>query len=113
MANAWRDVSVTRRIGLYAGGGVGGGGVSPGTPGNDVAAGGTTPVADASVGSPGMTGLAWQAGGGVTYAMNERVTLDFAVRYRGIEPAAGHGRVDGSEAILAVRIFEPFRDLWK
>lgn len=113
MANAWRDVSVTKRIGLYAGGGVGGGGVSPGTPGNDVAAGGTTPVVDASVGSAGMTGLAWQAGGGVTYAMNERVTLDFGVRYRGIEPAAGHGRVDGSEAILAVRIFEPFRDLWK
>jgi opacity protein-like surface antigen len=113
MANAWRDVSVTKRIGLYAGGGIGGGGVSTGTAGNGAAAIDSIPMTDASLGSTGMTGLAWQAGGGVTYAMNERVTLDFGYRYRGIEPAAGNGRVDGSEAILAVRIFEPFRDLWK
>jgi opacity protein-like surface antigen len=103
MANVWHDLPVSERLGVYAGGGVGGGGFSP--------------MARASLVEPSLppavTGLAWQAGGGVTYAVNERVTLDLGYRYRGIEPAVSADRIGGSEAILAVRIFEPFRGLLK
>ena len=102
LANVWRDVSLSKRVGVYAGGGVGGGGAM-------AVADATSPSAQAA----GMSGLAWQAGGGLTYDMNDRVTLDFGYRYRGIESVSGTGRVDGSEAILAVRIYEPFRDVWK
>ena len=102
LANVWRDVSLSKRVGVYAGGGVGGGGAM-------AVADAASPSAQAA----GMSGLAWQAGGGLTYDMNDRVTLDFGYRYRGIESVSGTGRVDGSEAILAVRIYEPFRDVWK
>lgn len=108
MANVWRDVELSKRIGCYAGGGVGGGGML------DEAAEAAADITNASQQHDGGAwGLAWQAGGGVTYAVSERVTLDLGVRYRGLEPVAGGDRTTGSEAILAVRIFEPFRDLWK
>jgi opacity protein-like surface antigen len=108
MANVWRDVEFSKRFGCYAGGGVGGGGLLAD------AAGATAEFTDATQQRNGLAwGLSWQAGGGVTYAVSERVTLDLGVRYRGLEPVAGGDRATGSEAILAIRIFEPFRDVWK
>ena len=104
MVNVWRDVAFSKRFGGYAGGGVGGGGIA------DMA--NDTSAVD-SVATRQASGLAWQAGGGLTYAVSERVTLDLGYRYRALEVASGAARDAGSEAILAVRIFEPFRDLWK
>jgi opacity protein-like surface antigen len=104
MANVWRDVAFSKRFGGYAGGGVGGGGLT------ETASG--TPAVD-SLAARQASGLAWQAGGGLTYAVSERVTLDLGYRYRALEATGGLARDAGSEAILAVRIYEPFRDLWK
>lgn len=104
MANLWRDVALSKRLGVYAGGGVGGGGYAVGQPSS---------TGDASLVPDAVSGLSWQAGGGLTYAVSERVTLDLGYRYRGLEPSQPADRMGGSEAILAVRIFEPFRDLWK
>lgn len=88
-ANLWRDVRVEEHLGCYAGAGIGVGG-------------------DRAL--PGNAGLAWQAGGGVTYEVSPRVTFDLGYRVRGLETgaAAGSGSVDGV-VLMAVRVFEPFR----
>jgi len=89
MVNVWRDVDIASRVGLYAGGGVGAGGVA-----EPAAAATAVPAA-----------FAWQAGAGLTYAATERVTLDLGYRHRAIGPGApGDG-----EVLLAVRVFDPFR----
>lgn len=96
MVNVWRDVDLGSPIGVYAGGGVGMGGVAQPAP----AAGGAAPAAAAV-----PAGMAWQAGAGLTYAATERVTLDLGYRHRAIGPGApGDG-----EVLLAVRVFDPFR----
>jgi opacity protein-like surface antigen len=93
MVNVWRDVDLGSRAGVYAGGGVGAGGVAQPAP----AATGVAPAVPA--------GVAWQAGAGLTYAASERVTLDLGYRHRAIGPGApGDG-----EVLLAVRVFDPFR----
>jgi opacity protein-like surface antigen len=90
MANVWRDVPITDHLGVYAGGGVGAVGVH---------------------GSTGKSGsdLAWQVGGGVTYALNDRLTLD--VGYRALPAAFDVGRADAptGELLFSVRLYEPFR----
>jgi len=90
MANVWRDVPITDHLGVYAGGGIGAAGVH---------------------GSAGKSGsdLAWQAGGGVTYAVNDRLTLD--VGYRALPAAFDAGRADAptGEVLFSVRLYEPFR----
>jgi opacity protein-like surface antigen len=117
MANVWRDFDVTDRTGLYAGGGIGAGGyqltaVYPPPP---------TAASD-------ITQFAWQAGGGVTYAFTERLTLDLGYRFFAIgtgsspvtAPANGFGQFGGamtssfaaSELLLSVRLYEPFRN-WR
>lgn len=93
MVNVWRDVDIASRVGLYAGGGVGAGGVAQ-------------PAAPAAGAAPAVpAGVAWQAGAGLTYAASERVTLDLGYRHRAIGPGASG---DG-EVLLAVRVFDPFR----
>lgn len=97
MANLWRDLSVTEYFGAYAGGGIGVGGFSY----------------DIGPGSGAAAGVAWQVGGGLTYALTERLTLDVGYRLHGLEPTIGRGAVGGglmaSEVLLSVRVFEPLR----
>jgi hypothetical protein len=95
MANVWRDVAVGEHAAVYAGAGAGVGGYRE------------TPVADAAAQSGRVTDLAWQVGGGATYAVTDRVTLDAGYRYYGVgtdrqvEPAG--------EVVFAVRIMDPFQ----
>jgi opacity protein-like surface antigen len=90
-ANAWRDLRLRDRLGVYAGGGLGMGA------GPDASGGGT--------------GLAWQAGAGATYALTPRVTLDVGYRLHGLEAPRTATRGDGAvgEVVMSVRVFEPLR----
>lgn len=96
LVNAWRDIDLTERVGVYAGGGIGvGDGVIPD--------GMTSPP----IVAPAATALAWQAGAGLTYAATDRVTLDLGYRQRWSAP--GDTGLGAGEALLAVRIYDPFR----
>ncbi len=116
MANAWRDINLTDQAGIYLGGGIGAGGYRCAFNGENL---GTTVT-----GTTGITSFAWQAGGGATYAFNDRVTLDLGYRFFSL----GSGMADiyttnaagtlsdtvktqfvASEALITLRIYEPFR----
>ena len=120
MANAWRDFSVTDRLGIYGGGGIGAGGyglslsASPLLPNEFLTASNTT-------------AFAWQAGGGVLYAFSERITLDLGYRFYSVGPGNStlQANIPGlpvsqvasttfasSELLLSLRIYEPFRS-WR
>jgi len=95
MANVWRDVAVGEHAAVYAGGGAGVGGYRE------------TPGAAAAAPSGRVTDLAWQAGGGATYAVTDRVTLDAGYRYYGV--GTDRQVQPASEVVFAVRIMDPFR----
>lgn len=116
MANAWRDVMITDRFAVYGGGGIGAGGYRLTFSGN-------APGATVG-GSTGITSFAWQAGGGITFAVMERVTLDLGYRFMSLEPGSGDLLVTNSsgtirdtyptqfstnQVLLSVRVYEPFR----
>jgi opacity protein-like surface antigen len=120
MANVWRDFSVTERFGLYAGAGIGAGGYR-------CSFDGTGPGGAVVSGSTGITSFAWQGGGGVVYALTNRVTLDLGYRFFALN--AGDANIyvttavgtvsdkintafSASELLLSVRIYEPFRN-WR
>lgn len=94
MANLWRDVPITEHLGGYAGGGIG-------------AEGGRDAAGDH------RSGFTWQVGGGLTYAVNDRITLDAG--YRALPSMfggpSGRGRADlpEGEMLFSVRLYEPFR----
>jgi opacity protein-like surface antigen len=90
LANLWRELSIAEHFGAYAGGGLGAGGFS---------------VAEKT------SGVAWQAGGGITWAFTDRVTVDVGYRLHGLEATAGRmaGDMTASEVLVSVRVFEPFR----
>lgn len=109
-ANLWRDFLVTDRLGLYGGGGLGGGGYR-------------LAVSDGLVAAyDHVGGFAWQAGGGAFYRINSRVTLDLGYRFFQIanttvtlqdlateQPAGTYDSMfSASELLLTVRIYEPF-----
>jgi hypothetical protein len=88
----------------YAGGGIGAGGFA--------VAGETGPGGQAAVAK--ASGVAWQAGAGLTYAFTDRVTVDVGYRLHGLDLTTGRaagtaGDMTASEVLLSVRIFEPFR----
>jgi opacity protein-like surface antigen len=76
-------------------------------------------------GNSATGGFAWQAGGGVNYAVTDRITLDLGYRFFAIDGGSitATSRQDGvpvdtsrlssafsaSELLLTVRIEEPFR----
>jgi len=112
MANAWRDWSLTERLGFYGGGGIGAGGYR-------------LTVDDGVVTGYGhVGGFAWQAGTGTTYQITRRTTLDLGYRFFDTVSDAlpltvnGSGRIPAgsyvsnfyaSELLLSIRIYEPFR----
>lgn len=113
-ANLWRDLFFNDHWGVYAGGGLGGGGYRL-TVNDDVTS---------AYGHVG--GFAWQAGGGVTWRLADRVTLDLGYRWFAIDtlsaplalpdgtPAGNYSSTFGaSELLLSVRIYEPFRRVWR
>lgn len=117
MANVWRDVDVTDSAGFYAGGGIGAGGYQL-----------TAVYPPPPTAGSGITQFAWQAGGGMTYALSERLTLDLGYRFFAIgtgsspvtAPETPVGQFGGSmtssfaasELLLSVRLYEPFRN-WR
>jgi opacity protein-like surface antigen len=122
MANMWRDLFFTKKFGAYAGGGIGGGGYRS-------TYSGALPIAGypAINGSSHTSSFAWQAGCGVVYAVNSRLTLDLGYRFYALEPTRtdiystgsaasppvligfGENTFSASELLLSIRIYEPFR----
>ena len=122
MANMWRDLFFTKNFGAYAGGGIGGGGYRS-------TYSGALPIAGVPAinGSSHTSSFAWQAGCGVVYAVNSRLTLDLGYRFYALEPTqtdiyssgtaasppvlvgSGENTFSASELLLSIRIYEPFR----
>ncbi len=118
MINAWRDLEVTDRVALYLGGGIGGGGYT-------VAFNGGFPALGVGLsGSTAVTGFAWQAGGGASWLLTERVALDLGYRWYAVD--GGPATIDAttpffacsdsigtnfgaSELLVSLRVYEPFR----
>ena len=111
LANLWRDVAITRRLGVYAGGGVGGGGYWL-----------TASGPDGSALSHQQAAFAWQAGGGLIWRYNSLVALDASYRFLSFadntatltQPGLGAvGTVTASmtagELFLMLRVYEPFQ----
>lgn len=112
--NLWRDLFLDDHWGVYAGGGLGGGGYRLSVDDN------------VSSGYGHIGGFAWQAGGGVTWRMADRMTLDLGYRWFAIDtlsnplaltngtPSGDYASTFGaSELLLSVRIYEPFRRAWR
>ena len=118
MINAWRDLEVTDRVALYLGGGIGGGGYT-------VAFNGGFPALGVGLsGSTAVTGFAWQAGGGASWLLTERVALDLGYRWYAVDggPATIEATTPffalsdsigtnfgASELLFSLRVYEPFR----
>jgi hypothetical protein len=114
--NLWRDFSPTEQVGVYLGGGIGGGGYRSVISGSGAATGlisGNDPV----------SAFAWQAGCGVTYSLAPRTTLDLGYRFFAIdeststgiafgEPFAYRSGFSASELLFTLRIYEPFHGWW-
>lgn len=118
MINGWRDFEISDRFGAYLGGGIGGGGYRTWFTSD------SSPFDATLSGSTRLTGLAWQAGTGVTWLVHDRIALDLGYRYFAIDGgpaevvlsippvsvAEGVGtRYGASEFLVTVRVFEPFR----
>lgn len=99
MANVWRDVEVAEHLSVYAGGGLGVGGYA-----HDPDAAGPDAVSK-------ITAFGWQAGGGVAYAVTDRLTLDVGGRFYGLEAGGGQPAAGppAAEMLFAIRIADPFR----
>ena len=118
MINAWRDLEVTDRVALYLGGGFGGGGYT-------VVFDGGFPALGANLsGSTAVTGFAWQAGGGASWLLTERIALDLGYRWYAVD--GGPASIDvatpffsfsdsigtnfgASELLFSLRVYEPYR----
>lgn len=120
MVNLWRDIEVTKRLSLYVGGGVGGGGY------RFTLAGDSPPPVDVTLQAASIVNsFAWQAGTGVAYSWTDRITLDLGYRFFALDggnvnviqsvSGAPYGSFqtntgfNASELFFAVRIYEPFR----
>ncbi len=110
LTNVWRDWYLGDRLGVYGGGGIGGGGYR------------LTVDDGISSGYGHVGGFAWQVGMGVTYDLTRRTTLDLGYRFFDTQStplalvAAGGGPAGtyrsnfyASELLFTVRIYDPFR----
>jgi opacity protein-like surface antigen len=105
MQNAWRDVMLTDRFGVYGGGGVGAGGYILGDRFEDESA-----YADPAA------NFAWQFGGGLLWEVSDRLTFDVGYRYFHIntitQPDTLPNQFSASELMFTLRFYEPFRN-WR
>jgi len=119
MVNLWRDLDLTERLGVYAGGGIGAGGYR-------FTANSEFPAANVvASGADSVSSFAWQAGGGVLYDLTDRVALDLGYRFFSIgsgsttvtsvqsgvplQTTGVSSAFTASELLLTIRIYEPFR----
>lgn len=120
--NIWRDFDVHDRVTCYVGGGIGAGGYQFGI--NE-----DFPIQDTTVtGLDTVTGFAWQAGGGIAWAITNSLTLDLGYRFfdlgaGGIAAQTAQSGVpidttsvtsafSASELFFAFRIYEPLQGWW-
>jgi opacity protein-like surface antigen len=120
--NIWRDYNVHDRVTCYVGGGIGGGGYQFGI-NQDF------PVQDATFTGLGtVTGFAWQAGGGVAWAITDGLTLDLGYRFFDLGAGGVTGQLaqsgipidttqvtsafSASELFFAFRIYDPLQGWW-
>lgn len=112
MVNLWRDYKPYESLGLYAGGGIGGGGYRSTISG--------TGLGSLFSGNDRVSNFAWQAGGGIIYDISQRASLDLGYRFFSISESTATAEFIGvpfdyptnfaaSELLLQVRIYEPFR----
>ena len=114
MANLWRDIPITQKLDMYAGGGLGVGGYEFTFSESD---GGST-----ASGSSVNTAFAWQMGIGMVYELTKNISLDLGYRYYTVEDTVTdvtfspggtvtpiRQQLDTSELLFQVRIYEPFR----
>lgn len=104
-ANLWRDFMFTDRFGIYAGGGLGGGGYKLG---EQTIATGDTIYVDAK------GAFAWQVGAGLIYELTDRLTVDVSYRYYELDTIQQSSFVtpnqfSSSEVMVGLRLYEPFR----
>jgi len=112
LANVWRDFMITKRIGCYGGGGIGGGGLTVVETEN----GSPLPFPEASTTS---SAFAWQAGGGLLYEVTDQVTFDVSYRWYQVNTLSGLQsisssttlRYGASQVMFSLRMFEPLRSL--
>lgn len=128
MANIWRDIRLNDRVGVYLGGGIGGGGYR-------LCSFAAFDAVGASVHSrDNVSAFAWQAGTGMFYNLSDRIAIDFGYRFMGFNQQNTGLLYDGpydngtdivnvtdqpygtlatafssSELLLSIRIYEPFR----
>jgi opacity protein-like surface antigen len=126
LANVWRDVNLTEKVAVYAGGGIGGGGYDYSHT-NKLTVG---PFTETFAASAAVTTFAWQAGGGVIYRISDRIEFDASYRFFATEQAktpifitpvsgppalpTGQSVLTGfsaSEMLFSLRVYEPFRGL--
>jgi opacity protein-like surface antigen len=103
MQNAWRDLMLTDRFGVYGGGGIGAGGYILGERFED-----ETVYADPAA------NFAWQFGGGLLWEVSDRLTFDVGYRYFHIntitQPGTLPNQFSASELMFTLRFYEPFRN---
>ncbi len=116
MGNLWRDIPITQKLDMYAGGGLGVGGYEFS---DNESEGGIT-----LSGSSVNTAFAWQVGIGMAYELTKNISLDLGYRYYTMDDTVTNVTVspggsvlpvrqqlDTSELLFQVRIYEPFRCL--
>jgi len=105
MTNAWRDLMLTDRFGIYGGGGIGAGGYILGEQ-----FAGQKDYADPAA------NFAWQFGGGLLWEISNRLTFDVGYRYFHIDtitqPGTEPNQFSASELMFTLRLYEPFRN-WR
>ena len=106
LGNAWRDLMLTERFGIYGGGGIGAGGYLLGQR--------NPPPFTPLEYDPATAAFAWQAGGGLIYEMSDNITFD--VDYRFFQPGViqqtsltAPNQFQASEVMFTARIYEPFK----
>ena len=111
LANVWRDVPLSRRLGAYAGGGLGGGGYWL----DAASSNGSAASAQSAV-------FAWQAGAGALWKYNSLIDLDVSYRFLDLghtdavlrEPGLGSvgtisSKMTAGELFFMLRVYEPFQ----